>query len=257
MHRGRPFLLIYPPAQEGEFPGTPTRDGDPTRTAAFHFEGADDDALAFAIANGSMAGDQARSLAMSWQRVRPKYWYGILTDGSLEWLSLAAGEPPQQVRPTTRLFREKLASLRQELARRGIHYQDDEDGYSYELVHALEDADVPPDFGAPGAPVARSVSSYYDLADKVDQAQELFDPERDNEDWLTSVVDYRRLPSRVDVSSTDIIFTGGQLGDSTVSPDQVAAIIQACAAAIGLQHSRHRSIVTVTLLQLPEAASPR
>jgi hypothetical protein len=242
-----PFLLIYPPAQDGERQAMLTPGIDPMSIAALQFDSADDDALAFAIANGSAGGDQARALAMSWQRARPKYRYGILSDGLLRWLDLPAGERPQQVSPMTRRFREKLAGLAQELARRGIHYQDDEDGYNYELVHALEDAAVPPEFGRPDAPVARSVSSYYDLADKVDQAEELFDPECDNEDWLTSVVDYRRMPSRIDVISTDIIFSGGELGDSSADADQVAAIIEVCAEAVGLQHSRRRRLVTVTL----------
>ncbi|NYD91626.1 hypothetical protein [Sphingomonas melonis] len=247
LHGDAAFTLVYPPAQEGERQAMLDPDGESLLIAPFRAERDDDDLEALAVANGSGRGDQARALAADWRRARPKFRYGVLADGLMRWLDLHTGTTPEPVRPATRMFRERLKELSEELARRGIHYQDDEDGYNYELAHAIEDSAVPDDFPEPYAPVARSVSSYYDLDDKVDQARALFDPEDDNEDWLTYTVDYKLMPSRTDVTSTDIIFTGGEIGRSSVDNDQVAALIAECAQAFDLDHSERGRLITVAL----------
>lgn len=241
------FALVYPPAQKGERQAALDPDGETLLVAPFRSERDDDDAAALAIANGLESGDQARVLAADWQRARPKYRYGVLTNGSIRWLDLPGGTVLEPVRPATKAFRERLKQLSQELAKRGIHYQDDEDGYNYELAHAIEDAAVPADFAEPYAPVARSVSSYDDLDGKVDQARALFDPEGDNEDWLTYTVDYKQMPSRIDVTSTEIIFTGGEIGGLSVGADQVAGAIAECAQASSLDHSARGHLITVAL----------
>lgn len=241
------FALIYPPPQEGERQAVLGTDGESLLIAPFRAECDDDDREALAIANGSESGDQARALAADWRRARPKYRYGVLTDGLMRWLDLPAGTASEPIRSATKAFRHRLKRLSEELARRGVHYRDDEDGYNYELAHAIEDSAVPDDFFEPYAPVARSVSSYYDLDDKVDQARALFDPEDDNEDWLTYTVDYKLMPSRTDITSTDIIFTGGEIGGSSVDADQLAALIAECAQASDLDHSERGRLITVAL----------
>lgn len=91
--------------------------------------------------------------------------------------------------------------------------------------------------------IPSAICSSYD--GKVDQARMLFDPEADNEDWLTCTVAYELTPSRTDVTSTEIIFTGGEIGGLPVEADDVAAGIAECAQAVGLDHNKRAFLITL------------
>lgn len=198
---GEPFKLVAPPPFGGAFPAQLDGDGV-LRTTPFQPEkGKHDD-------EPPEDADQ-----LMWfidgvcHHVAPRYRYGLLADGAMQWLNLGRGVRLATATPTTTLLRARLALFKRELASRGIFYEDDADETGYELRFAIEDGEVPQMFYEPNAALAYTVSGQgAPEEDKQAQARQLYDPEDDWETGQSYAIDYPTMPARVNVKRTELVF---------------------------------------------------
>lgn len=164
---------------------------------------------------------------------RPAFRYGVLQDGSMQWLDLLSKVAPEPIRPATKLLRTRLALLGRELEARGIHFADDSGQHEPRFV--FEDADVPGDFHETDASVVRTVSHWDDHEDKRRRAFETYDPEDLGifHGWEERV-GYRALSSEIDVTEVELFGFPWEVCHQKVSPVWLADVIERSATAAGL-----------------------
>jgi hypothetical protein len=173
---------------------------------------------------------------------RPAFRYGVLQDGSMQWLDLLSEVAPEPIRPAIKLLRTRLALLGRELEARGVHFADDSGQHEPRFV--FEDADAPGDFHESGASVVRTVSHWDDHEDKRQRAYEMYDPENLGIffGWEERV-GYRALPSEIDVAKVELFGFPWEVSNQRVSPVWLADVIERSASAAGLTASAQEHIV--------------